>query len=175
MVDAHPPLSYSRTLLVRWLSGRKQRFAKAPYSKRVPRVRIPPSPFSFRSQSLGPALPKPIGCGWSLVFLCHLRRKRLRRVALRFLLLFRLFRHDYRFRRYHDAALKNTAGLRRHQDLFPACPLCSRGAPSPFQGETDDGQNGEHAVIHMKTLCREGSRMCARQQAFSLLQPKRLG
>src|SRR5207253_2970717 len=31
--------------LVRWLSGRKQRFAKAPYLKRVPRVRIPPSPF----------------------------------------------------------------------------------------------------------------------------------
>src|SRR5207244_7621797 len=29
---------------VRWLSGRKQRFAKAPYPKRVPRVRIPPSP-----------------------------------------------------------------------------------------------------------------------------------
>ena len=33
---------------VRWLSGRKQRFAKAPYSKRVPRVRIPPSPLFFR-------------------------------------------------------------------------------------------------------------------------------
>src|SRR5439155_9465696 len=32
-------------ILVRWLSGRKQRFAKAPYPKRVPRVRIPPSPF----------------------------------------------------------------------------------------------------------------------------------
>src|SRR5438094_7301977 len=32
------------THLVRWLSGRKQRFAKAPYPKRVPRVRIPPSP-----------------------------------------------------------------------------------------------------------------------------------
>src|SRR5205809_6031525 len=31
-------------ILVRWLSGRKQRFAKAPYLKRVPRVRIPPSP-----------------------------------------------------------------------------------------------------------------------------------
>jgi hypothetical protein len=30
--------------LVRWLRGRKQRFAKAPYPKRVPRVRIPPSP-----------------------------------------------------------------------------------------------------------------------------------
>jgi hypothetical protein len=30
--------------LVRWLSGRKQRFAKAPYPRRVPRVRIPPSP-----------------------------------------------------------------------------------------------------------------------------------
>src|SRR6266496_3019837 len=37
---------YSRSrFLVRWLSGRKQRFAKAPYPKRVPRVRIPPSPF----------------------------------------------------------------------------------------------------------------------------------
>src|SRR5204862_6850067 len=34
----------ARTSLVRWLSGRKQRFAKAPYSKRVPRVRIPPAP-----------------------------------------------------------------------------------------------------------------------------------
>ena len=31
---------------MRWLSGRKQRFAKAPYPKRVPRVRIPPSPFT---------------------------------------------------------------------------------------------------------------------------------
>src|ERR1700682_377515 len=49
MVDAHPPLSYSRNLLVRWLSGRKQRFAKAPYPKRVPRVRIPPSPDSVCS------------------------------------------------------------------------------------------------------------------------------
>jgi hypothetical protein len=29
---------------VRWLSGRKRRFAKALYLKRVPRVRIPPSP-----------------------------------------------------------------------------------------------------------------------------------
>ena len=28
----------------RWLSGLKQRFAKAPYLKRVPGVRIPPSP-----------------------------------------------------------------------------------------------------------------------------------
>src|SRR5438067_10615373 len=36
---------FSRPILVRWLSGRKQRFAKAPYPKRVPRVRIPPSPF----------------------------------------------------------------------------------------------------------------------------------
>jgi hypothetical protein len=34
-------------ILVRWLSGRKQRFAKAPYLKRVPRVRIPPSPPRF--------------------------------------------------------------------------------------------------------------------------------
>ena len=30
--------------LVRWLSGRKRRFAKALYPKRVPRVRIPASP-----------------------------------------------------------------------------------------------------------------------------------
>src|ERR1700736_5151948 len=36
-------------LQVRWLSGRKQRFAKAPYLKRVPRVRIPPSPRHFPS------------------------------------------------------------------------------------------------------------------------------
>jgi hypothetical protein len=32
----------------RWLSGRKQRFAKASYLKRVPRVRIPLSPPVFR-------------------------------------------------------------------------------------------------------------------------------
>src|SRR5260370_7976952 len=37
-------------LLVRWLSGRKQRFAKAPYPKRVPRVRIPPSPSLKRGE-----------------------------------------------------------------------------------------------------------------------------
>src|SRR5207237_4199203 len=36
----------ARPILVRWLSGRKQRFAKAPYPKRVPTVRIPPSPRS---------------------------------------------------------------------------------------------------------------------------------
>src|SRR5207253_10509915 len=36
---------FARPILVRWLSGRKQRFAKAPYPKRVPRVRIPPSPY----------------------------------------------------------------------------------------------------------------------------------
>src|SRR5438046_2497306 len=43
------------THLVRWLSGRKQRFAKAPYPKRVPRVRIPPSPPAPRlSKSLIP-------------------------------------------------------------------------------------------------------------------------
>src|SRR5437763_15884792 len=35
---------FSEPILVRWLSGRKQRFAKAPYLKRVSRVRIPPSP-----------------------------------------------------------------------------------------------------------------------------------
>src|SRR5688500_3368811 len=56
-VDEYPPTPYSRNLLVRWLSGRKQRFAKAPYPKRVPRVRIPPSPplhfrFDFRDCSL---------------------------------------------------------------------------------------------------------------------------
>src|SRR6266404_663040 len=56
LFDQHSPISnvslaigdyssYSRaSRLVRWLSGRKQRFAKAPYPKRVPRVRIPPSP-----------------------------------------------------------------------------------------------------------------------------------
>src|SRR4051812_12943995 len=43
-VDDFRPLPIFSPLLVRWLSGRKQRFAKAPYSKRVPRVRIPPSP-----------------------------------------------------------------------------------------------------------------------------------
>ena len=49
-----PCTSYSRSrFLVRWLSGRKQRFAKAPYLKRVPRVRIPPSPRSiFRETAL---------------------------------------------------------------------------------------------------------------------------
>jgi hypothetical protein len=48
---------YSRSrFLVRWLSGRKQRFAKAPYPKRVPRVRIPPSPpCPPASESLTPA------------------------------------------------------------------------------------------------------------------------
>ena len=50
------------TNLVRWLSGRKQRFAKAPYPKRVPRVRIPPSPhFAYGklniSTSATPVLP----------------------------------------------------------------------------------------------------------------------
>src|SRR5207248_10523969 len=43
-IDDCSPYFRSR-FLVRWLSGRKQRFAKAPYPKRVPRVRIPPSPF----------------------------------------------------------------------------------------------------------------------------------
>jgi hypothetical protein len=38
------PQTNFELILVRWLSGRKQRFAKAPYPKRVPRVRIPPSP-----------------------------------------------------------------------------------------------------------------------------------
>ena len=49
-----PCISYSQSrFLVRWLSGRKQRFAKAPYPKRVPRVRIPPSPRStFRETPL---------------------------------------------------------------------------------------------------------------------------
>src|ERR1044072_2565124 len=56
MVDAPARRSYSRTLLVRWLSGRKQRFAKAPYSKRVPRVRIPPSPPAFTPTNLGTLL-----------------------------------------------------------------------------------------------------------------------
>jgi hypothetical protein len=45
---------FSQPILVRWLSGRKQRFAKAPYPKRVSRVRIPPSPpaSSWRFNSL---------------------------------------------------------------------------------------------------------------------------
>src|ERR1700737_3683192 len=39
--------------LVRWLSGRKRRFAKALYLKRVPRVRIPPSPvFPLEAQAI---------------------------------------------------------------------------------------------------------------------------
>jgi hypothetical protein len=56
MVDEPPRRSYSRALLVRWLSGRKQRFAKAPYPKRVPRVRIPPSPPAITSHDLYAAL-----------------------------------------------------------------------------------------------------------------------
>ena len=71
-VDEPPRRSYSRTLLVRWLSGRKQRFAKAPYPKRVPRVRIPPSPpfafsiFDFRFSILRTrSLPRrSLGEGW---------------------------------------------------------------------------------------------------------------
>src|SRR6266404_143153 len=62
LFDQHSPISnvslaigdyssYSRpTRLVRWLSGRKQRFAKAPYPKRVPRVRIPPSPLHRKTR-----------------------------------------------------------------------------------------------------------------------------
>src|ERR1700682_6241731 len=41
---------FSPDPLVRWLSGRKQRFAKAPYLKRVPRVRIPPSPIQWEER-----------------------------------------------------------------------------------------------------------------------------
>ena len=37
-------IAFAPQFLVRWLSGRKRRFAKALYLKRVPRVRIPPSP-----------------------------------------------------------------------------------------------------------------------------------
>ena len=37
-------IAFAPQILVRWLSGRKRRFAKALYLKRVPRVRIPPSP-----------------------------------------------------------------------------------------------------------------------------------
>jgi hypothetical protein len=44
---AFPPL-----YLVRWLSGRKRRFAKALYPKRVPRVRIPASPYLAHSKPL---------------------------------------------------------------------------------------------------------------------------
>jgi hypothetical protein len=39
-----PDIAFPPQILVRWLSGRKRRFAKALYLKRVPRVRIPPSP-----------------------------------------------------------------------------------------------------------------------------------
>ena len=42
-------IAFPPQIQVRWLSGRKRRFAKALYLKRVPRVRIPPSPvFSLR-------------------------------------------------------------------------------------------------------------------------------
>src|SRR5271165_5936556 len=37
-------IAFPPQILVRWLSGRKRRFAKALYLKRVPRVRIPASP-----------------------------------------------------------------------------------------------------------------------------------
>jgi hypothetical protein len=45
--DAHGfiAIAFPTLFLVRWLSGRKRRFAKALYPKRVPRVRIPASPF----------------------------------------------------------------------------------------------------------------------------------
>jgi hypothetical protein len=44
-----------RNFQVRWLSGRKRRFAKALYLKRVPRVRIPPSPM-FPPRKTAPEL-----------------------------------------------------------------------------------------------------------------------
>jgi hypothetical protein len=37
-------VAFPPQIQVRWLSGRKRRFAKALYPKRVPRVRIPASP-----------------------------------------------------------------------------------------------------------------------------------
>jgi hypothetical protein len=37
-------IAFTPQIRVRWLSGRKRRFAKALYPKRVPRVRIPASP-----------------------------------------------------------------------------------------------------------------------------------
>ena len=37
-------IAFPPQIQVRWLSGRKRRFAKALYLKRVPRVRIPASP-----------------------------------------------------------------------------------------------------------------------------------
>jgi hypothetical protein len=45
-IDVHcsGDIAFPPQILVRWLSGRKRRFAKALYLKRVPRVRIPPSP-----------------------------------------------------------------------------------------------------------------------------------
>src|SRR5271166_4006611 len=45
-------IAFAPQILVRWLSGRKRRFAKALYLKRVPRVRIPPSPVHFSSFQL---------------------------------------------------------------------------------------------------------------------------
>ena len=48
-------IAFAPQILVRWLSGRKRRFAKALYPKRVPRVRIPASPvFLNASQLLEP-------------------------------------------------------------------------------------------------------------------------
>src|SRR6266404_9770653 len=72
LFDQHSPISnvslaigtyssYSRaTCLVRWLSGRKQRFAKAPYPKRVPRVRIPPSPPAYTRPPTQDVSPGPV-------------------------------------------------------------------------------------------------------------------
>gem|GEM_PF-7097864 len=44
-------IAFAPQILVRWLSGRKRRFAKALYLKRVPRVRIPASPLVFLLES----------------------------------------------------------------------------------------------------------------------------
>ena len=65
---------YSRSrFLVRWLSGRKQRFAKAPYPKRVPRVRIPPSP---------PCLKYLVNCSFDHILRLANRRFKRRSTAL---------------------------------------------------------------------------------------------
>ena len=52
--DAHGfiAIAFPPPYLVRWLSGRKRRFAKALYPKRVPRVRIPASPVFFPRKGL---------------------------------------------------------------------------------------------------------------------------
>jgi hypothetical protein len=49
-------IAFAPQILVRWLSGRKRRFAKALYLKRVPRVRIPASPVNLYQASMEPLM-----------------------------------------------------------------------------------------------------------------------